>query len=143
MTFLIVERNLFWGMYKTACVCACMLLLSYPAARLVVVQVHLLPPTLGRALGEALLALAGVHKLPGEPVAVVEVVPTAAPQPVTRQVFRSGGPAAAAAGELTLPASPAHCIHHPSCTDGVGESRLPAACRDTHMHRHNYTQTQK
>lgn len=74
-----------------------------------------------------LLPLPGVHKLAGEPVAIVHVVPAAAPQPVARQVSGPGGTAAAAGGELALAARPADGVDHACCADGVGEGRFPGA----------------
>ena len=74
-----------------------------------------------------LLPLPGVHKLPGEPVAVVHVVAAAAPQPVARQVTGSGGTAAAAGGELALAARPADGVDHARRADGVGEGCFPGA----------------
>lgn len=101
---------------------------SYPPSSLVVVQIHHQAGALVRALGVALLPLARVHELLGEPVAVVEVVAAAAPQPIPREIFRAGGATAPAAGELALPAGAAHGVHHPGRADGVGERGFPAAC---------------
>lgn len=104
---------------------------SYPPSRLVVVKIHQQPRALICAFGVALLPLARVHKLLGEPVAVVEVVSAAAPQPVSGQVFGSRGTAAPAARKLPLSAGAAHRVHHPGGADGVSERRFPAPCGHT------------
>ena len=57
-------------------------------------------------------------------VSVLNVVPTAAPDPGRLQVLRSAGPAAAAAGELAVPAAPGDAVNHPGTGHGVGEGRL-------------------
>lgn len=91
-------------------------------------EIHQQAGALVRAFRVALLALARVHKLLGKPVAVVEVVAAAAPQPVPGEVFGANGATAPAAGELTLPAGAAHGVHHPGRADGVGERGFSAAC---------------
>ena len=57
-------------------------------------------------------------------VSVLNVVPTASPDPGRLQVLRPAGPAAAAAGELAVPAAPGHAVDHPGARHGVGEGRL-------------------
>ena len=57
-------------------------------------------------------------------VSVLNVVPTPAPDPGRLQVLRSSGPAAAAAGELAVPAAPRHAVDHPGARHGVGEGGL-------------------
>lgn len=113
----------------------CAHVLSHHSASLVVLQVHKGACMLYRALEVVLLSLSGVHELPSEAVSVVDVVPAAAPQPVSGQVPGSSGSAAAAGRELAFPARPAHCIHHTGCTDGVRERCFPAAWR-----KHQHTQ---
>ena len=103
--------------------------IAYPAACLIVLQIHEHAALLLRALGEVFLPFAGVHELLGKAVAVVHVVAAAAPQPVPGQVLGPCGPAAAAGGQLALTAGTADGIHHPGRTHGVGEGRLPAPCR--------------
>lgn len=112
---------------------------TYPSSSLVVVEVHHEPGALHGALGVGLLALTRVHKLLGEAVAVHEVVTAAAPQPVAGQLLGAGGAAAAATGELALPAGAAHRVHHPRRADGVRERRLPATCgnKQTNIHTHS------
>lgn len=102
---------------------------SYPATSLVVLQVHQHARLLLRAPHVVLLPLLGIHKLLGEAVPVLHVIPAAAPQPVSGQVLGPGSPAAATAGELSLAASPADGVHHPGSADGIGESSLSATCR--------------
>lgn len=91
-------------------------------------QVHEDARALVRALGVDALPLARVHELLGEAVAVVDVVPAAAPQPVPRQVLGARGAAAAAGGQLALAARAAHGVHHPRGAHRVREGRLAAAC---------------
>lgn len=101
---------------------------TYSSPSLVVVQVH---HDAGALVGASLvnsLALAGVNKLLGEAVSVFDVIPTAAPKPVPGQVLGPCCPAAAAGGELALPAGTAHGVDHPCSAHRVGECRLPAAC---------------
>lgn len=93
---------------------------------LVVLQVHEGARVLLGALRVVLLPLAGVHELPGEAVAVVDVVTAAAPQPIAGEVAGSRGPTAAAGGQLPLATRPADRVHHPRRADGVGEGRLSA-----------------
>ena len=57
-------------------------------------------------------------------VSVLNVVPTPSPDPGRLQVLGSAGPAAAAAGELAVPAAPGHAVDHPGARHGVGEGRL-------------------
>lgn len=121
-------------LWTFVCVCVCVqhaCPTSHPPSSLIVVQIHQLPGALVRALGVALLPLACVHELLGEPVAVVEVVAAAAPQPVAGQIFGAGGAAAPAAGELPLSARAAHRVHHPRRADGISERRFSTACRRT------------
>ena len=54
-------------------------------------------------------------------VSVLNVVPTAAPDPGRLQVLRSPGSAAAAAGELAVPAAPGHAVNHPGTRHRVRE----------------------
>lgn len=82
---------------------------------------------LGGAARVVLLPLPGVHELPGEAVAVVDVVSAAPPQPVPGQVPGPGGAAAAAGGQLALAARPADGVDHAGGADGVREGRLPGA----------------
>lgn len=102
---------------------------AHPSTRLVVLQVHKHPALLLRSLGEVLLPLLGIHKLLSKPVAVLHIIPTAAPQPVPGKVLGSCCPAAATRGQLTLSARPADGVHHPRSTHGIGEGRLPAPCK--------------
>lgn len=103
---------------------------------LVVVQVH---HDAGALVGASLvnpLTLPGVNKLLGEAVSVFDVIPAATPKPVPGQVFGPCRPAAAAGGELALPAGTAHGVDHPGCANRIGERRLPAAyLHDSAKHR--------
>lgn len=103
---------------------------SYPSSCLVVVNIHQQPCTLIRAFGIAFLPLTCIYKLLGEPVAIVQVVSAAAPQPISGEIFGTRGTTAPTAGELALSAGTAHSVHHPRRTDGVGERRFSAACGD-------------
>ena len=76
------------------------------------------------------LALPGVNKLLGEAVSVFDVIPAATPKPVPGQVLGPRCSAAAAGGELALPAGTAHGVDHPGRAHCVGERRLPAACAE-------------
>lgn len=107
---------------------------SYPSSSLVIVNIHHQPGALIWAFRVALLPLTCIHKLLGEPVAVVEVVSAAAPQPVSRQVLGASSAAAPAAGELPLSAGAAHRVHHSCRADGIGECRFSAACKQTNKH---------
>lgn len=103
---------------------------TYSPPSLVVVQVHHDPGTLvGSSLVNS-LPLPGINELLGEAVSILDVVPTATPQPVPRQVLGPRSPAAATGGELALPAGAAHGIDHPSRAYRVGERCLPAACTE-------------
>lgn len=102
---------------------------AHPSTRLVVLQVHKHPALLLRSLGKVLLPLPGIHKLLSKPVAVLHVVPTAAPQPVPGKVLGPRCPAAATCGQLTLSAGPADGVHHPRGAHSIGEGRLPAPCK--------------
>lgn len=93
----------------------------------IIVQVHQRSCMLTRPAWVILLPLPGVHKLPGESVAVVHVVAAATPQPVARQVAGSNGAAAATGGKLALAARPADGVDHAGGTDGVGERCLSGA----------------
>ena len=62
-------------------------------------------------------------------VAVLNVVPTAAPDPGGLQVLRPAGSAAATAGELAVPAAPGDAVDHPGARHGVGEGRLLRRCK--------------
>ena len=73
-----------------------------------------------------LLSLPRVYELTGEPVAVLHVVATSAPQPITWEVAGPGVSAAAAGGELSFSARSAHRVHHARRADGVRERRLSA-----------------
>lgn len=101
----------------------------YPSPRFVVLQVHEHTALLLRPLGIVLLPLPGIHKLLGKAVAVLHIVPTAAPQPVPGQVLGPCCPAAPTRGELTLAASPADGIDHACSAHSIGESSLTAACK--------------
>lgn len=104
---------------------------THSSAGLVVVQVH---HDTGALVGASLvnsLALSGVHELLGEAISVLDVVPAAAPQPVPGQVLGPRGAAAAAGGQLALPARAAHGVDHAGRAHRVGERRLPAACTET------------
>ena len=57
-------------------------------------------------------------------VAVLDVVPAASPDPGRLEVLRPVGSAAAAAGELSVPAASRHAVHHPRTRHRVGEGRL-------------------
>ena len=57
-------------------------------------------------------------------VAVLDVVPAAPPDPGRLEVLRPVGSAAAAAGELSVPAASRHAVHHPRTRHRVGEGRL-------------------
>lgn len=108
----------------------CSFTATYSSPGLVVVQVH---HDAGAFVGASLvnsLALPGVDELLGEAVAVLDVIPAAAPKPVPGQVLGPCRSAAAARGELTLPAGTAHGVDHPGRAHGVGERRLPAACAE-------------
>jgi len=107
---------------------------SYPPSSLVIVNIHHQPGALIRAFRVALLPLTCIHKLLGEPVAVVEVVSASAPQPVSRQVFGASRTAAPTAGELPLSAGAAHCVHHPCRANSIGECRFSAACKQEELH---------
>ena len=102
-------------------------LCCYLSPRLVVLQVHQRPGVLGRSTRVVLLSLPGVHELPGESEAVVQVVAAAAPEPVARQVAGPGGTAAAAGGELALAARSADGVDHAGRADGVGEGCFSGA----------------
>lgn len=100
---------------------------THSSAGLVVVQVH---HDAGALVGASLvnpLALPGIHELLGEAISVLDVVPAAAPQPVPGQVLGAGGAAAAAGGQLALPARAADGVHHAGRAHRVGERRLSAA----------------
>ena len=77
-------------------------------------NIHQHPAQLPRMPRVILLLLADVDEPYGEPVPVVRVVPAAAPQPVPVELPGPGAPAAPAAGQLALPARPAHGMHHAS-----------------------------
>lgn len=102
---------------------------SYPPSCLIIVKIHQQPCILVWAFGEALLPLTGIHKLPGEPVAIVEVVSAAAPEPVSGKIFGASSTTAPTAGKLTLSAGPAHGVHHSGGTYGIRECRFSTACR--------------
>lgn len=101
---------------------------THPAACFIVVQVHEDACALIGALGVDSFPFSCVHEFLGEAVAIVDVVPAAAPQPVPRQVLGARSAAAATGRQLALPACSAHGIHHPSCTHRICEGRLSAAC---------------
>lgn len=101
---------------------------TYSSPGFVVVQVH---HDAGALVGASLvnsLALPGINELLGEAVSVFDVIPAATPKPVPGQVLGPRCSAAAAGGELALPAGTAHGVDHPSRAHRVGERRLPAAC---------------
>lgn len=98
-----------------------------PTACFIVVQVHENTRTLIGALGMDSFPFPCIHELLGKAVAIVDVVPTAAPQPVPRQVLGACSAAAATGGQLALAACTAHGIHHPSCAHRVCEGCLSAA----------------
>lgn len=102
---------------------------THPTACFIVVQVHENTRTLVGALGMDSFPFPCIHELLGKAVAIVDVVPTAAPQPVPRQVLGACSAAAATGGQLALAACTAHGIHHPSCAHRVCEGCLSAACR--------------
>lgn len=80
------------------------------SARLVVVQVH---EDEGEGAGVSrmvLLLLPGIHEAGSEPVTVLHVVSTVAPQPVGGQVPRSLPSAAATCRQLPIPACPGHGV---------------------------------
>lgn len=81
----------------------------------------------GRSSGVILLPLPGVHKLTGEPVAIMYIVSAAAPQPITRQVTGSSGTTAATGGELSLTTGSAYGVDHTGRTDGICERCLSGA----------------
>lgn len=99
----------------------------YLSSCFIVLDVHQRPGVLRRTSRVILLPLPGVHKLPGESVAVVHVVAAASPQPVPGQVAGPGGTAAAAGGELALAAGAADGVDHAGRTDGVSEGCFPGA----------------
>lgn len=106
---------------------------THSPAGLVVVQVH---HDAGALVGAPLvnaLTLPGVHKLLGKAISVLDVVPAASPQPVPGQILGPRGTAAAAGGQLTLPAGAAHGVDHAGRTHRVRERRLPAACTETQV----------
>lgn len=102
--------------------------LPYPATSLVVLQVHQHASLLLWTSHVVLLPLLGIHKLLGKTISILHVIPAAAPEPVSGQVLGPGRPAAATAGELSFPTSPADRIHHSGGTDSVGESSFSAPC---------------
>ena len=97
----------------------------------VVLHVHHGACVLSWASWVILLPLPRVHELACEPVAVVNVVAAAAPQPVAGEFTGSRGPAAAAGGELALATRPADGVDHAGRAYGVGEGRFPGAWRET------------
>lgn len=101
---------------------------THPAACFIVVQVHEDARALIGALGMDSFPFSCVHEFLGEAVAIVDVVPAAAPQPVPRQVLGASSAAAATGRQLAFPAGSAHGIHHPSSTHCICEGRLSAAC---------------
>lgn len=102
---------------------------SYPPSCLIIVKIHQQPCTLVCAFGKALLPLTGIHELPGEPIAIVEVVSAAAPKPISGKIFGASSTTAPTAGKLTLSAGPAHSVHHSGGTYGIRECRFSTACR--------------
>ena len=116
----------------------------YPSAGLVIVEVHKLAGRLQTSRDLIGFSLSDVDKVlsksevrgergvinarerPGEIllVSVLNVVPTAAPDPGRLQVLRSPGATAATAGELAVSAAPGHAVDHPGARHGVGEGRL-------------------
>lgn len=96
----------------------------------IILQVHQGSGVLRWTTWVILLPLSGIHKLPGEPVAVMNVVATASPQPVAWQVPWSGSTAASASGELTFAARPANGVDHTSRTDGISEGCFPGAWKE-------------
>lgn len=101
---------------------------THPAACFIVVQVHEDASTLIGALGMDSFSFSCVHKFLGKTIAIVDVVPAAAPQPVPRQVFGARSSAAATGGQLALPACSAHGVHYTSSAHRICEGRLSAAC---------------
>ncbi len=89
-------------------------------------KVHQKSCTLHRAFGESLFPFTCIHKLLAEAVSIIEVVTTAAPQPVSWQISRSRCSATATARQLSLSAGTAHCIDHASGADSVCECCLSA-----------------
>lgn len=126
-----ISRILAPNMYT--CVCVCRWVLPHHSSSLIVLQVHQCACVIYGALGVVLLTLSCVHKLPSEAVSVVDVVPTAAPQPVSRQLFGSSGSAASARRELAFPACSTHSVYHTGSADRICERCFPAAWR---KHRH-------
>lgn len=100
----------------------------------IILQVHQYSGLLRWPTWVILLSLSGIHKLPGEPVAVMHVVAAAAPQPVPRQITGPSGTAAATGGELSLAARPADGVDHTGCTNGVSEGCFPGAWRKGETH---------
>lgn len=100
---------------------------SYLPPCFIIVQVHQGPGVLLRPPRVILLPLPGVNKLAGKPVAVVDVVAAAAPQPVAWQLAGPDGTATAAGGQLAFAARPADGVDHAGRADGVGECCFPRA----------------
>lgn len=102
---------------------------QYLSSCFIVLDVHQRSGVLRGTPWVILLPLPGVHKLPGESVAVVHVVAAAAPQPVPGQVAGSGGTAAATGGELALAARAADGVDHAGRADGISEGCFPGTWR--------------
>ena len=113
----------------------------YPAASLVVVEVHHLASVvkspwnlIGFSLADINEVLSKSRVLTNEIisnfaksnslVSIFDVVAAAAPDPGWLEVFGPLGPGAAAAGELAIPAAPGHRVHHTRAGHGVSEGGL-------------------
>lgn len=94
-------------------------------------KVHQLSGILSTALADlcACLLLAYVNEGLAEAVAIVDVVATAAPGPLSVQRLWSGVTAAATVGQLAITTGPCNGVHYAGGRDGVGKSRFSAGCK--------------
>ncbi len=94
-------------------------------------KVHQLSGILSTALADlgACLLLAYVNEGLAEAVAIVDVVATAAPGPLSVQRLGSGVTAASTVGQLAITTGPCNGVHYAGGGDGVRKGRFSAGCK--------------